>query len=105
MVSYIILYHHIWKHNNNQSEDNILDENTIKYRNRVNAVSISGLFATWLMEVLHILTMLFAFFIFNDQNLVREVAGSIQYYQYYLIPLAQVKTSAPIKRYIASQMT
>ena len=72
-----------------------------RMRQRVNAISLTGLVATWLMEVWYILFVGF-FSIFFRMNFVREVWSIIKYYEFYFIPLVQIHTSPPIKRYLSS---
>ena len=99
ITSYIILYYHISCHNNNKSIQQILDQKTLKIRNRSNAISLTGLFVTWAMEVWYILLVSLVSLVINDANWFREVAALIKCYEFYFIPLVQIYTSAPIKRF------
>ncbi len=100
--SYIILFHHIWKHDNNLAAD-VLDQNIIKKRNRVNALSVFGLFVTWVIEVLYVVFIGILSFIVIDHDFVREVVGFCRIYDYFLIPFVQIHTSAPIQAFISSR--
>ena len=53
MSSYIILYRFLWKQDNSLS-GRVLSEKVVNMRKRNNALSISGLFATWVMETTHL---------------------------------------------------
>ncbi len=77
----------------------------ITSRNRVNAISLTGLFATWLMEVAYVIFGGFLLFIISDNNLIREIVTCLKLYDYFLIPFVQVYTSAPIKRQMTSRNT
>ena len=99
ITSYIILYYHIICHNNNKSTQQILDQKTLKIRNRSNAISLTGLFVTWAMEVWYILLVSLVSLVINDANWFRELATLIRCCECYFIPLIQVYTSAPIKRF------
>ena len=59
----------------------------------------SGLFASWIMEVWFLLLMAFVS-VFFDGTLFREIASIVKYFEYYFIPLVQIKTSSPIKSYV-----
>jgi len=53
------------------------------------------------MEVCYVLLVGFLKVIF-DSNLPREITTILKYYDYFLIPLVQIYSSAPIKRFMAS---
>jgi hypothetical protein len=50
VYSFVILFHHIYKHNNHVAI-NILSPSVVQQRNRTNAVTLAGQFAGWVMEV------------------------------------------------------
>jgi hypothetical protein len=50
MFCYIIFFHYVTYHNNNIAI-NVLKPSVIKQRNNTNAISMLGLFASWLMEI------------------------------------------------------
>ena len=39
----------------------------------------------------------------REQEFMRDVVGCVKYYDYYIIPLIQIHTSPPIRRYIAAK--
>ena len=98
--SYAILYFYIWKHDNHLASG-ILDQKIIKMRNRANALSITGLFVTWFMEVSYLVFVVFLSFVIKDHDFVREVVGFLRMYEYFFIPFVQIYTSSPIQKYIS----
>jgi hypothetical protein len=99
--SYVILYYYVWKQDN-QVASRILDQKTIKMRNRINALSVTGLFVTWIMEVSYLVIILSLSFVFKDQDFVREVVTFLRMYEYFFIPLIQIYTSSPIQKFISA---
>ena len=99
ITSYIVLYSYISCHNNNKSIQQILDQKTLKNRNHSNAISLTGLFISWAWEVWYILLVSIISLLINDANWFRELATLIKCYEFYFIPLVQIYTSAPIKRF------
>ena len=99
ITSYIVLYYHISCHNNNKTIQQILDKNTIKNRNRTNAISLTGMFLSWAWEVWYLLLVGIISLVINDANWFRELATLIKCYEFYFIPLVQIYTSAPIRRF------
>ena len=98
LSSYIILYSYITYHNNNNIRG-ILDPAVVQARHKVNAISLTGLFAGWIMEVWYLIIVGFLSLIY-DQNLLREVSTILKYFEYFLIPFVQIHSSAPIKKFI-----
>ena len=100
IISYTIIFHYIRNHNNNNTVG-IIDPSIVKMRNRINAISLSGLFAGWLMEVWYIVLVGFLSLMF-DSKLLREVSTVLKYYEYYLIPLVQIHSSPPIRKFMST---
>jgi hypothetical protein len=98
--SYVILFHFIHNHNK-QNVLGLLDQSAIQKRTRENAISLTGLFAGWLMEVWYIGLVGF-FAIISDGNLPREVATVFKYFEFYLIPLVEIQTSPAIRRFMTT---
>jgi hypothetical protein len=101
MSSYLILYHYLWKHDN-QNASRILNQKVITMRNRTNALSLTGLFITLIMEVLFLVLVGFFSLFFEDHNMFRDLGALILMYEYLFIPLAQIYTSPPIRKFISS---
>jgi hypothetical protein len=97
IVSYMILYHYIATHNNKNMHQ-ILAQSEIKARNNVNAISLTGLVMGWLMEVWYVIAGGFLGYVL-DRNILREVSSMLKFYEFYFIPLVQIHTSAPLKRF------
>lgn len=96
VTSYIVLFRYIWKHNN-KTATNILDTKAINLRNRANAISLTGLFATWGLEVCYFICGGLLSIVVTDSNFIREFVAALIPFEYYFIPLVQIYTSAPIK--------
>ena len=96
ITCYLILYHHIYSHNVDIASK-LLDASVIKKRNQQNAVSLTGLFAGWLMEVWYIVLVGIFSTIFEN-NWIYEMSAFFKVYVYYLIPLVQIHTSAPLRK-------
>ena len=37
---------------------------------------------------------------FFDMNILREVGTVLKYYEFYLVPLVQIRTSVPLKNFV-----
>jgi hypothetical protein len=99
MMSYIILFHHIWKHNNNVASI-VLDQKIVLQRNKANAMNLTGLFATWVTELVYPIFVGLLFFVVPGHNNIRDVVGTFKWFDYFLIPFIQVHTSPPLRRYL-----
>jgi hypothetical protein len=96
--SYVILYHYIASHNNNEQMKQILKQSDINARNRSNAISLLGLVTGWLMEVSYLFAVGVLHFVL-DRNSVREISSTLKYFEFYFIPLVQIYSSKPLKQY------
>ena len=100
ILSYIILFHYISQHDNNIAKT-VLKPSVIKSRNKANAVNLTGLILGWLMEVWYII-LVGIVSLFMDRNVFRELSGILKFYEFYLIPLVQVHTSGPLKKFMTN---
>jgi hypothetical protein len=98
ICSYFVLFHYIANHNN-KTASHLLSSSVIKARNRTSAVSLLGLFLTWIMEFWYLL-LVAALLVVFESHLVIEASAILKYFEYYLIPLVQIYSSQPIKRYL-----
>jgi hypothetical protein len=78
-----------------------LNETAIKNRRRTNAISFFGQFCTWVAGILYIL-MALLFSIFAKTDHARELGAVFRLSQFFIIPLIEILTSPPLKRYISS---
>lgn len=101
--SYLILFYHIHNHNNNII-NGILDQKVIQSRNRANAMSLTGLFMCWMLEVWYIILVGFLSFILGNKS-NRGISAFLRYYEFLLIPLIHVHTSEPVKRFKSAMET
>jgi len=102
MLSYIFLFHHLWEHNKNIAST-VLDANIIRQRNKANAINLTGLFATWVTELVYPVFVGLLFFVVSGHNDVRDATSCLKLFDYFLIPLIQIHTSPPLKRFLESK--
>ena len=97
ILSYAVLFCHIGRHN--EAAADILDATTVKNRRRVNAVSLVGLFAGWVMEFWY-LALLALLFLVLESNWILQLSAILKLFEFYFIPLVQLNSSAPLKRFV-----
>ena len=66
---------------------------------QVNAISMVGLLSSWILEMHYIFLSGIMAFYYQSQH-VREVAAIVKLFEFVLVPLVQILTSAPIRRFI-----
>ena len=66
---------------------------------QVNAISMMGLLSSWILE-LHYLFISGIMAFFYQSHHFREVAAILKLFEFVLIPLLQILTSAPIRGFI-----
>ena len=96
MFCYIIFFHHLTQHNKNIAA-NILKPSVIKHRNQINAISMLGLFACWLLEVWYMILVGILAIEF-DMDWVKEVSATLKDFDFVWIPLLQIVTSASMRK-------
>jgi hypothetical protein len=95
--SYLILYQYLSSHNN-KNMGQILKQSEINARNKVNAISLMGLVMGWFMEFWYVFLVGVLGYVF-EKNLLREVSSVLKYFEFFLVPLVQIHTSAPLKKF------
>ena len=63
-----------------------------------------GQLASWIMEVWY-LVLVGVLSTNFDMDFLREVAPLLKHLEFFLIPLVQIYTSPPIKKYLSSKTT
>ena len=98
MLCYIVFFHHIMVHNNSIAAT-VLQPGVIKQRNKTNAISMLGLFATWFIQMCYILGngLLISLF---DAEWLRDYSAFLKDFKFVWIPWIEIVTSAPIKRFM-----
>jgi hypothetical protein len=86
----------------NKVMKNILQASVIKKRNQVNAISMTGQIAAWLMEVWYAFLIGFLS-VFYNVDILREVASLLKSYEFALIPLVEIYASPPIREFTADR--
>ena len=97
LTSYIIFFQYITKHNKNVAST-ILQPSVIKQRNQANAISMVGQIVSWVMEIWYTMFMGFLPMYFKMET-VREVSALLKNFEFVLIPMVEVYTSAPIRKF------
>ena len=77
-----------------------LGESVIRARKRRNAISLVGLFATWVLEMTYIIVGAILAVFTSDSNILRETINIMISFGYYLIPLIQIQTTPSIKSFM-----
>ena len=77
----------------------IVSKATLKSRNKTNAISMVGQIVSWVMEIWYIVLVGLLSTLFQVE-LLREVSVLIKTTEYFLIPMVQVLTSAPISKFL-----
>ena len=97
LTSYIIFFQYITKHNKNVAST-ILQPSVIKQRNQANAISMVGQIVAWVLEIWYTIFMGFLPIYFKLET-VREASALLKNIEYVLIPMVEVYTSAPIRKF------
>ena len=98
MFCYAIFFHYVTYHNNFVASA-ILQQSVIKQRNNTNAISMLGLFISWVMEMWYILIVGLLSTKF-EVGYLREVAATLKDFDFILIPFFQIITSVPMRKFI-----
>ena len=98
VTSYVILFRYVWRHDN-KTANSVLDTKVINLRNRANAISLTGLFATWALELCYVVFGGVLSIVITDSNFIRELVSALIPFEYYFIPLVQVYSSVPIRNF------
>ena len=97
LCCYLAYFQYIYHHDNKVAAV-VVSQMMIKIRNKSNAISMVGQLTKWIMEVWYII-LVGIFSTMFQVDLLREVSVLIRATEYFLIPLVQVLTSPPIKRF------
>jgi hypothetical protein len=97
MLCYIVFFLHVTAHNNRIAAT-VLQPCVIKQRNRTNAISMLGLFATWFLQMCYIIGngLLISLF---EEEWIREYSTLLKDFKFVWIPWIEIVTSAPINRF------
>jgi hypothetical protein len=94
----MVLFNYIYNHNKNIGAT-VLQPEVIRQRNRKNAISMVGQFCSWILELSYFfLLIFFATRLYHDQR--REIASIIKLYEFSLIPLVQIFTTASMRQFV-----
>jgi hypothetical protein len=98
VLCYVLFFYHIYKHNQTVASQ-VLEPSIIKKRNKRNAISMTGQLAGWIMEGWHVVLIGFLTPIF-DLDSLRNVSSLLKNFEFAFIPLVQIWSSVPIKKYL-----
>ena len=99
LACYIAFFHHTIRHDNTVAII-VIQPEVLKLRNKRNAISMIGLLASWLMELWYIIIVGLLTAIIKDPVYVRDVSTLIKMLEFVLLPLVQILSSEPIKRFL-----
>ena len=103
VISYLVLFRYLYVHDNTVAIS-VLRPEVIKVRNSRNAISLAGQLVTWILETSYFLLLIFYMnFAVEHSERSREVASIFKLLEFTLIPLAQVLTSAPLKKFVSGK--
>jgi len=101
LCCYIIFFAHVTHHDNHIAVT-ILGKEVIRQRNQTNAVTMVGLFLTWLMELSYLSWITFYYGLdFSKQS--RELPTLVKMSEFSLVPLVQIMTSPPLRRFVSNR--
>ena len=98
---YIAIFVHLTVFNKNVASF-VLKSSVIQDRNRTNAINLTGQFAGWLMEVWYTVLAGILSNVYKI-DMLREAIPILKLFDFVLIPLVQIYTSPPIKRFMMNQ--
>ena len=77
----------------------IVKKEVVRQRNRNTAISMAGLFATWLLEMAYnIWLALFVWLGYSQQ--LRELLTIIKMAEFVIMPIIEVLTSPPLRKFV-----
>ena len=95
---YIIFFAHIIHHDNFVAVM-IVKKEVVRQRNRNTAISMVGLFATWVLEMAYnIWLALFVWLGYSQQ--LRELLTIIKMAEFVIMPIIEVLTSPPLRKFV-----
>ena len=94
---YIIFFVHVINHDNNIAAA-VLQKETIRQRNHSNAITMVGLFITWIMELSY-LGWIVVVYSAGFSVKTRELPTILKMFEFSLVPLVQIMTSPPLRKF------
>jgi hypothetical protein len=97
-LCYAVMFYVIIKHDNTEAVK-IVKPSVIKQRNQTNAVTLTGQFSCFLIEIWYIV---FVGLLAVPKNItyLREWAAMIKTLEFFLLPLIMITTSAPLRNFL-----
>jgi hypothetical protein len=95
---YAVMFYVIIKHDNTEAVK-IVKPSVIKQRNQTNAVTLTGQFSCFLIEIWYIV---FVGLLAVPKNItyLREWAAMIKTLEFFLLPFIMITTSAPLRNFL-----
>lgn len=102
LFCYIFIFAYLTSHNKNVAAE-IVNPSVIKLRNKTNAISLIGLFASWVLQTsdLLIVGVLSTKF---ELEWLREVTALLKGSDFLWIPMIQILTTPPIRKMVFSSL-
>ena len=98
LYCYTIFFGHVYYHDNNVAIS-VVRHDVVRQRNRTNAISMAGLFATWLMELAYFCWLVY-FLSQSSFDEYREALTIVKMAEFVVVPTVQVITSPSLRRYV-----
>ena len=98
LYCYTIFFGHVYYHDNNVAIS-VVRHDVVRQRNRTNAISMAGLFATWLMELAYFCWLVY-FLSQSSFEEYREALTIVKMAEFVVVPTVQVITSPSLRRYV-----
>ena len=96
LMIYIIFFHHMYKHDNNDRLRRILEPRVIKGRNRKNAITFIGQFCSFVFEFTGLLLLILAFTV--GPKWAPDVAIDFRRLSFVIISMVEVLTSDVLRK-------
>jgi len=102
MVCYSIFFASLTNYNNTVASA-LVNPSVIKFRNKTNAISVFGLFASWVLQISDLLI----YGVFATQfkmEWLREVTAVFKGFDFLWIPIIQILTTPPMRKMVFSKL-
>jgi hypothetical protein len=102
MICYSIFFASLTNYNNTVASA-LVNPSVIKFRNKTNAISVIGLFASWVLQISDLLI----YGVFATQfkmEWLREVTAVFKGFDFLWIPMIQILTTPPMRKMVFSKL-
>ena len=96
LIFYVIFFCHVIYHDNTIAIT-VVKRDIVRQRNCTNAISMAGLFATWVMEVSYFCWIIY-FLTRSDSEQIREMLTIVKMSEFVVNPIVQILTSPALRK-------